>query len=187
MRTKTAGGLGVVLLAVLGARAVAQEWPSGRMRPPSADFAAPSWFSRMFGGGPKPAEKPAPKPEKKKNAAKKDTPPAEPAPQGESPGLVRAREEAALLRRMDVCDRLRAVALLTKDDDLLRKADQLEERAQAAYHERTAHLPAGHTGLESDLNTVARPRGTGERPPAPGRAIQGQAGARRPADTGEER
>jgi hypothetical protein len=51
------------------------------------------------------------------------------------------REQRAFLRRLAVCDRLRQVALQTDDDDLLRRADELQEQAWSLCLERTGMVP----------------------------------------------
>jgi hypothetical protein len=94
--------------------------------------------------------------------AKEAGPPAEearPATVVETAAAVQAREKDALMRRLAVCDKLRIIALQSDPEDrvLERKADQLEERAQAIYRQRTARLPApAGGGFQSDEQTVAR-------------------------------
>ena len=77
-----------------------------------------NWFSRLFTAAP--AEK---APEKK----------AEPAEPAVPAGVLRSQAKADWLRRADVCDRLREIALQTDDDELARQAEQLEQRAWDAY------------------------------------------------------
>jgi hypothetical protein len=55
----------------------------------------------------------------------------------------RAQEENALLRRQAVCNKLRTIAAQTNDEELRRKADELDDRAWSLYLRRIAHLPAG--------------------------------------------
>jgi len=50
----------------------------------------------------------------------------------------RDREEEAFLRRSAVCLKLQEIALRTNDDDLLRRAEQLSDKAWAAYEQRQA-------------------------------------------------
>jgi hypothetical protein len=52
----------------------------------------------------------------------------------------RQRQEHAVLRRMEVCDSLRRVALQTNNEALMRQADDLEMRAQEIYRQQTANL-----------------------------------------------
>jgi hypothetical protein len=85
------------------------------------------------------------------------------------------RHENALLRRMQVCDRLRQVAQDTNDADLERQADELEGLAQAAYQRHTERLGIGAVGEGAragnpDKGTAApqskkRAEGEGEKKP----------------------
>ena len=56
---------------------------------------------------------------------------------------LRAQEESNLLRRLAVCDRIKALALETGDARLEEQAAALETRANEVYKSRTANLPAG--------------------------------------------
>ncbi len=115
-----------------------------------------------------PQAKPAPK----KASAKSDTnksdtksatkaeAAAKPANQVDSATAQRRQEEAAFLRREAVCDRLMEIALQTDDQELLHRAEQLRERAWAAYAQRTAHLPGGNAGFESDEQILDKHLGT---------------------------
>jgi hypothetical protein len=49
-------------------------------------------------------------------------------------------EKDAYTRRLDVCHRLREIALQTNDEGLEGKANVLEKQATATYHERVARL-----------------------------------------------
>jgi hypothetical protein len=75
----------------------------------------------------------------------------------------RALEEAALLRRDDVCDRLAEIAVQTNDAELANLAEQLKQRAWEVYTRRTAHLPtvaqAANSGLEPLPGQDAAPAG----------------------------
>jgi hypothetical protein len=139
---------------------------------------APTWQWKPFSGwfGTK-----APK-EELKPVEKKPAPKAEPAAVNKSSALVkpasivdeavarRSREEAALLRRLRACDKLREIAIRCNDNGLLHRAEELEERAQATYAQRTAHLQANAAAFESDEQTIDRYLDTGkphsESPPA---------------------
>jgi hypothetical protein len=59
----------------------------------------------------------------------------------------RAREEAVLLRRLAVCEKLKQVAFQTNDRSLEREAEELDQKAWAAYSQRTAHLSASDASL----------------------------------------
>ena len=79
-----------------------------------------------------------------KEAAKKQSPPANPA------AGVRSRELADYLRRMAVCDQLLQVAYDTKDEDLQRRAEQLKDCVWTTYQLRTERAAAGGKKFESD-------------------------------------
>jgi|GEM_PF-4899142 hypothetical protein len=51
------------------------------------------------------------------------------------------RRMNALIRRMEVCDRLRMIANQTGNEALMIQANELEERANAIYRQQTASLP----------------------------------------------
>jgi len=56
-------------------------------------------------------------------------------------GILKA-EKDAYTRRLDVCQRLREIALQSNDEKLEAKANELEKQAFAAYHERASRLGA---------------------------------------------
>jgi hypothetical protein len=60
----------------------------------------------------------------------------------------------AILRRMEVCDRLRMVALQTNNEELMRQADELEARAREIYRRHTAQLPISAQSLETPAQTT---------------------------------
>lgn len=72
-----------------------------------------------------------------KDTAKKKEPDAKKEPAAPSVAAIRQQAEADWLRRQEVCDRLRAIALEKGDKDLARKADALDQRAWDIYLERT--------------------------------------------------
>lgn len=120
----------------------------------AAEPGSGSWLTRWWPFA-KSAPKKPPQPQAPAGKIEKETPAAE------LPTVVRARETAECLRRVAVCDRLRAIALQANDNELLRKADQLENRAWEVYRQRTAHLPAGDVAadqrlLDRHLGTDAR-------------------------------
>ena len=128
-------------LLVLGlAGWVRAEDPDDDEPPP----AKPAWYQRLLPFKKKAAAPPAPQPSRETPA---------PAPVQPSPAQVAAilqnREKAAVLRRLAVCDKLREIALVREDDELRRKADQLDQRAWDMYLKHTAQLPLG-TSLQTD-------------------------------------
>ena len=118
----------LVLGMVQSARA---QWSTPR------DPSQPRWWQRMS-------------PFHKKEAP----PPLVPAVPVESPVARKAREQAIYFRRIAVCDKLKDIAFQTRDDELLRKADQLDQRAFAIYQQHTGEAPGA--GLQADERILER-------------------------------
>ena len=59
----------------------------------------------------------------------------------ESAAALQHRHMNALLRRMEVCDRLQLIANQTGDESLMNKAFELQERANDIYRRQTEGLP----------------------------------------------
>jgi hypothetical protein len=109
-----------VLLAC-GSLAVAQDNTDRSETPPQQGG---SWFTWLWSSGDKPAPKTAAAREKKTG------PPVV--------AIRHTREEVILNRRNEVILKLREIAQRTGDDALLRKADELQERAWDLYLQKTA-------------------------------------------------
>ena len=109
--------------------AVAAEPPPARPAPAEAK----PWYGRLFGSDePEPPAARPPEPVR---------PPIATAPL--SPEAVAAAlraEQEAYLRRLDVCTKLRHLAVQSGDDSLLQQADTLEQQATALYHGRVARF-----------------------------------------------
>jgi hypothetical protein len=69
----------------------------------------------------------------------------------ELPATLRAREKADYLRRLAVCDRLQVIATQSGDNELARKAEQLEHRAWEVYRQRTTNSSAGDLSVDHQL------------------------------------
>src|SRR5262249_26172550 len=114
-----------------------------------------NWFGPV-GEEPKadPKKAGAKKPDQKagKEPAKPSTA-ARPARTGAAGG--RSPEEAEFLRRSEACLKLREIALRNNDPELLRRAEQLDEKAWAAYSQRIATKSTGDK-FESDEQTIDR-------------------------------
>lgn len=106
-----------------------------------------SWWSRLWGRGNAP-------PAKKSADAGKAVKPAT---------VIPSREKEIWLRRAEICQRLREIALSNNDDALLRKADQLDQRAWETYLQRIANVRSVAAGMQ--VEEVARPaaRSTGRK------------------------
>jgi hypothetical protein len=126
-------------------------------------------------------------PDKKTAAKAKEAPAPSKTMLLETAARQRAQEEAALLRRQAVCLKLRMIAAQTNDDELRRKADQLDQRAWNAYVQRTAHLPTGNAGPASDEAILDRHLGTcaGSAGAAPASNSRGSSSSGRIAARGE--
>jgi hypothetical protein len=115
----------------------------------------PVWAKASNWYGPVGEEsKPDPKkPADKKANGKPAKEPAAPAvaakPAGAGDAVVRSPEEAEFLRRSEACLKLREIALRNNDPELLRRAEQLDEKAWAAYSQRLATKP-GDDKFDSD-------------------------------------
>jgi len=125
------------------------------------------WLNRKFGGptGPKPEVAKAAKEQNKKPAkpqqpvdADEDEKPtaSRPTNQVDAAANERERELEALLRRQKVCLKLQEIALKNNDEELMRKAEQMDERAREIYAQRTAHLPCSDAVFESDEQTLEK-------------------------------
>lgn len=130
----------------------------------------PGLINKLFGDDkPRPIEKkPAARSDKEsaarsdKETARSATKPSKPASVADEAAAERKREQDTLLRRLAVCDKLTEIAVQTRDVDLQHVAEQLEERAQTAYAQRTAHLPCSNAGrFESDEQTLKKHLGAG--------------------------
>lgn len=85
------------------------------------------------------------------------------------------RHMNAWFRRMEVCDRLRAIANETGNDALMNQADELAERANQLYRQQTSRMPAPAptplTVLADDRQNLSRDRtGPTARAPLPARS-----------------
>src|SRR5262249_22769246 len=89
-----------------------------------------------------------PKPDKSDKPPAKAKSPSRPAVIADDASTVRAREEAALLRRMEVCLKLKQIAEQTGDAELHRLADQLDERCSEVYRRRITTLAVSQASAE---------------------------------------
>ena len=97
-------------------------------------------------------DKPKPKAKAGKSAPVEDKP--APSPTVEMAASEQQRQMNAYLRRVQVCMRLRQVAIETNNADLQRQADDLEARAWEIYGQKTARLPIPTQLLESPAKTA---------------------------------
>jgi hypothetical protein len=137
MLRRRAWGIGAALLTALGGVSAAAEPGEVVTLPHDRGAAA---FHRWNGG---PIERPKPPPPPIVDRPTK-------ARANDTAAALRAQEEANFLRRLAACDRLRELALETGDDSLDRLADEIQQKAEAAYKQRTAHLPGGQIVAPAD-------------------------------------
>jgi hypothetical protein len=89
-------------------------------------------------------------PAKSKKEVGKEPSPVKPISLADEAAGERARAEANLMRRLQVCDKLTEIALKTNDTPLLHQAEALDERARTAYAQRTSHLRTPNQDSEPD-------------------------------------
>jgi hypothetical protein len=66
---------------------------------------------------------------------------------------ARSREEAALIRRLEVCDKLMEAAIRTNDRELESRVYDLEAKAQAIYARNTAKLSDNRASAASNTKS----------------------------------
>jgi hypothetical protein len=109
---------------------------------------------QRWNGGPLDRPKPPPPPIVDKVAkAKAD----------DSAAALRAQEEANFLRRIAACDKLRELALETGDESLERLADEIQEKAEAAFKQRTTRLTTSRKADDEPRPAVAAHTREGKR------------------------
>jgi hypothetical protein len=156
MRGVGAWGVTASVMMALGAAVVAAGQADGESK-----SAPPGLLSGLFGDKSKTkakagADKPAPV-EDKPSAANT----------AEAAAAEQQRQMNAVLRRMEVCDRLRMVALQSGNEGLMRQADELEGRAREIYQRQTARLPISaplpeSSGKTTDKKPARRDAGRGD-------------------------
>jgi hypothetical protein len=103
------------------------------------------------------SKKPPPKPAKEGKSGKSKNADSTKSAKDESPAAAaRAREEAALIRRLEVCDKLMEVAIRTNDQELIHRVEELDVRARSIYARHTGALAGKGGGFESDEKSLDR-------------------------------
>ena len=92
------------------------------------------WYGRIFG-----SDEPEPPTPTRPPIPTRPTIATAPLPPEAVASALRAEQEA-YLRRLEVCTKLRHLAVNAGDDSLLQQADTLEQQATALYHGRVARL-----------------------------------------------
>jgi hypothetical protein len=143
MRRLSLGGVAAALLMGLGvavATTRADDYYEDTTSEPKG------LLSGMFGEKPKSQAKRSKNTKNSKNgkSASQAAPRPVPTAEGGSVELAAAEQQRrmnALIRRMEVCDRLRMIADQTGNEALMMQANELEERANAIYRQQMAGLP----------------------------------------------
>jgi hypothetical protein len=170
MRRRRLGGMASALLMGLAAAvATARGGEYVEDNSPQAE----GLLSGLFHEKPRKQTKDGPNAKNTKNVQKTGEIQPRPVAAGASGSVESAiveqqRRQNALIRRMEVCDRLRIIANQTGNEALMMQANELEERANAIYRQQTASLPLpAQTPLSilADENHVA-PGLPGEQSPA---------------------
>jgi hypothetical protein len=167
MRNVGKWGIAAALIMAFGVAALADDSSDGKDTKSKKSKGPPQWrttpvWAKAYNwfGNPEDEPKPDPKKPADKKADRKPTKePATPAavgkPASTADAVVRSPEEAEFLRRSEACLKLREIALRNNDPELLRRAEQLDEKAWAAYSQRIATKSAGDK-FESDEQTIDR-------------------------------
>lgn len=167
MRRFRMWGLGLALvMGLFVASATAADDDDEDVPTKKTDAGNSSWFSRWLRPGDsgdkwRPAKfkrktPPRKVDDKKADDKKADKSVTKAVPEQERPAplvddaTLRAREEAAWVRRVKVCEELKEIAVRTNDKELERQAWELDERIWNTYTQRAGRLPAGAAGLDAD-------------------------------------
>jgi len=136
--------------------------------PPPAEDASVPWYRWLFLGE---RAKPAPT---KPQTLSKDRPPAATAAR-EAAVRSLADEQRVYLERLKAISEIRRIANDQRDEELLKRADDLEAQAEEIFKQRTALLPGVGNGRD---DRALLERGRDDRPataarPAPRRRTRG--------------
>jgi hypothetical protein len=144
--------------------------------PSPAEESSVPWYRWLFLG-----ERAKPAPEKPQIASK-DKPPAG-RPSGTTAREAAARsvaeEQRVYLERLKAISKIREVANDLRDEELLRRADDLEAQAEEIFKQRSALVPGAGTGRD---DRALLERGRDDRP-----ATAARPASRRPNTRGENR
>ncbi len=81
-------------------------------------------------------------------------------PREEALRLLQA-EQAEYLRRLDICTRFKQWALETQNEEMLRRAEELEIQAEQIYRQKIAHLPVARLTPSESERLLDQHLGTG--------------------------
>jgi hypothetical protein len=156
MRKLVAWGFSAALLVGLGTSAAKGGDDADGVPPARPAIRWSPWAARVLGIDQR--LKPVPKKstaKAKKDTDKKNVSASKPSPKDDGAAL-RAREETALLRRLEACDKLTEIATRNNDTVLLHKAEDLNQRAWAAYNQKMGSKGDSASSFESDEAAIER-------------------------------
>jgi hypothetical protein len=140
--------------------------------PPPAEEPSVPWYRWLFLG-----ERAKPAPAKPQTVSKDKPPAAKPAATAAKEAAVRslAEEQQVYLERLKAISRIRQIANDQRDEELLKRVDDLEAQAEEIFKQRTALLPGAGNGRD---DRALLERGRDDRPataerPAPRRRTRG--------------
>lgn len=139
--------IALVLVLVLSSAANAATPPAGTVQKKKTWF---SWLWPFKKAGTAAQSVPA-KLDKSSQNVEAETRP------GETPAARQAREKADLVRRFAVCNKLEEIAIINNDDELRRRAEQLNDRAWTMYLNRTGQSGVIGRGLPVGDGDFERP------------------------------
>lgn len=133
--------------------------PAFAADPPVAEEKSVPWYRWLFLGE---RSKTAPKPEAAA-ATTTPTPAARPTPMysKETIAKMMAEEQRVYLERLKAISKIRSLANDNGDEELMKKADEMEAQAEEIFKQRSARLPVV---TESRNDRAALERGRDERP-----------------------
>jgi hypothetical protein len=140
----------ICLVLALAAPALAAD-------PPAEESTSIPWYRWLFLG-----ERSKPAPEKPPTAAVRDKPPAAATPSissREAATKMIADEQKIYLERLKAITQIKRIALEQGDEAMIRKAEELEAKAEEVYKLRMAKLP-NPEDLKDDRAALERGRDT---------------------------
>lgn len=168
--------LGALFLSLgLVGPALAADPPTPADRPPADE---PNWFRRWFlGERPRADAPPATSPAQARPTNPATPPAGRPtanpvpaAPSREQVARMLAEEQRIYLDRLQAISKIKRVADERGDDDLMRRAEDLEAQAEELFKQRSARLPKPADDMKDDRAALERGRdgrpATAQRPPA---------------------
>jgi hypothetical protein len=128
--------------------------------PPPAEEPSIPWYRWLFLGE---RAKPAPAKPQPQTASKDKPPAGKPAAATAKEAAIRtlAEEQRVYLERLQAISKIRQIANDQRDEELLKRADDLEAQAEEVFKQRTALLPGAGDGRD---DRALLERGRDDRP-----------------------